>query len=591
MLRIKNLHKYNSTRVSIFGGLELKKLVFLSLLVLFGCKQELEKEQENNNHSFYFLKDKIIDKSPINREWHEGFDLDKVDFEISLENNFFKITNRTPRYIFNPKLFINSKVYQIDSMLSPFEEMKVSLEGHKEEIKSMSYIDEQPMFKADIAQYGGQQHTILDDPKEENAFEFEQEMRGLKLFLNDFDFNVRFAKYIDGWHAAQANPKMQKHIHKDGDDCGVDFVAIPSNRATTKVARANDNSSTNAKHLSLLAYEPRARYMLLNNNSGSLGVATVGNGWLSVKEPYLFKTGRTTPNNVYFHEKMHNHGFGHSGGLTYGVTDELFLGYVKQGLWYDDFFDTEYLVGNIPTAAPIYSAKRISNDTVEITVHFLSGKVNSGNYTIDKILIIPSDKLAINNLSVLKNGKEDVVLPLYTHAEGKTHQFGDDLGINIYDLDTQKDSVQMDTIVFQVSNFIGSGETVAIMGTDSSGDKLQANLIIELDATLGFVTDTGTTVFTEKAQSFNNNEATSSWRLFTPDEAIRFCQSKGLELGDLPASASDKIRLQHKYLQYQSQVGVDPNTGLAQAYRVPTGVPSNTGVVSVTDRGALVICQ
>jgi len=36
---------------------------------------------------------------------------------------------------------------------------------------------------------------------------------------------------------------------------------------------------------------------------------------------------------------------------------------------------------------------------------------------------------------------------------------------------------------------------------------------------------------------------------------------------------------------------IDPNTGLAQAYRVPTGVPSNTGVVSVTDRGALVICQ
>ncbi len=547
---------------------------------------------------FYFSSDSVLQTKPVSREWYEGFDLDQVTFRLSPDHTYFEVINKTPRYIYKPKLFINSRIYQIDGELEPFEIMTVSLSDFTGKVEFIRFIDEQPMYKAKVTQYGGHEHHIVDDPEEEHAFQYEQELRGMKSFINDYEFTVRSVKYIDGWHAAQATSKNLKHQHDDGYVCPfetyygeaeeVDTRAIPSMR----VARANDKSTTNAKQLSLLAYQPQSKYVLLNNNSSNLGVATLGNGWLSVKPRFLYQTGQQLPTYVYFHEKMHNNGFNHSGGMTYGIPDDLFMPYIRQGNWFDNFYDSKANARATSPVATVFDVERISSDTVDIKIRFFADAEVTAKNTIDKFIIIPSDNLQIDSVKTVKAGIETEEVPLYTHGEGKILQFGEDLAINIRELNTQsKLSSREDVVIVRVSNFSDTAETIIFMGTDADNSKLQANVVIELDSDVGIETSSGLTLFTGKGKINDDGEMVVDFRGYTPEEAHSLCESKGLKLGPLPSTKREQIAFQHRYLPYRSQIGIDAVSGEAQAYMVPTGVQNNTHLVTPIDSGMLVVCH
>lgn len=545
---------------------------------------------------FYFSKNAVLSTKSLSREWYEGFDLDQVVFKLSPDHSYFDVINKTPRYIYKPKILINSNIYQIEDALQPFDIMTVSLFDFKDKVQFIRFLDEQPMYKARITRYGGHDHHIVDDPQEEHAIQYEQELRGMKAFINDVGFTLKSIEYLDARHAAQATSKSLKHEHEDGYVCPIEtYYSTEIDTRTTpslRVAMANDSSTTNAKQLSLLAYQPQSKYVLLNNNSSSLGVATLGNGWLSVKPQFLYQPEQVLPTYVYFHEKMHNNGFNHSGGMTYGIPDQVFVPYVKQGNWFENFYDSEAIAKAISPVAAVFEVDRVSPDTVDITINFYADEAVAQNHTIDKFVLIPSDRLMIESVKTIKANREVEELPLYTHAEGKILQFGQDLAINIRELNTQSQlSSRTDAVVVRVSNFVDEAETIAFMGTSADNNKLQANVVIELNSEVGFTTNSGLTVLTGNGIVNKDGEMIAGVREYTPAQAQQLCESKGLELGPLPGTKREQITFQHRYLQYRSQIGIDPISGEAQAYRVPTGVTSNTHLVTPVDAGALVVCK
>ncbi len=600
----------------------MKKSVLLLFVMLLGCNQEntqvessenanIEDESQVDNQvdeqdvvNYYISSDKVLSTEPLEREWNEGYNLSKVEFKLAEDNSYFEIINTTPRYIYQPKIYINSEIYQIDAALNPFEVMKVSLASFKGTVKGMKYIDEQPMFKATVKQYGGTAYNISEDPIEENALQYEEDIRGLKSTLNDYELAIRSLTFIDSYHEAQAasaTTRTTSHMHEDGSECMWDTYLSNTAKAgatnvevATRVAKAVDTSTTNAKILSLYAWAPEATYTMLRDDAspGALGVATLGNGWLTARARYIYQEGSVYPREVYFHEKMHNHGFNHSGGMTYGIPDQVLLPYVKGGYWFDDYYDEVAIATGISPVATTYQAEKVADGTLEVTINFFGDKTVSQSYNLDKFVLIPSDNISIAEVKVIRGNEESIITPLYTHAEGKVEQFGNDLAINISDLDTQSnDSTSIDSVVVTLSNYTHSDETLVFMGTSADQGKVQANTIIELAGlSFGMDTGTGTIVFTEEGvNTSEDGTITTGLTLFTPEEAGDFCASKGLELGLLPATAAEKIELQKKYLIYRSQVGVNPTTGVPEAYNVPTGAYTN--LVTLASHGALVVCQ
>ncbi len=555
---------------------------------------------------FYFSSDSVLQTKPVSREWYEGFDLDQVSFKLSPEHSYFDVINKTPRYINKPKLLINSSIYQIDAALEPFEIMTVSLADFKGTIKAMKFLDEQPMFKATIKQYGGAAYNISEDPIEENAVQYEEDIRGLKSVLNDYELAIRSLLFIDSYHEAQAasvTTRTTPHMHEDGYECVWDTYLSKTAKTgsnnvevATRVAKASDKSTTNAKLLSLYAWAPEASYTMLRDDAspGALGVASLGNGWLTARARYIYQEGQVYPREVYFHEKMHNHGFVHDGGMTYGIPDKVTIPYIKNGYWFNDYYDEVAIAEGISPVAISHQVEKLADGILEVTINFFGDQTVSQNYNLDKFVLIPSDGISIDEVKIVSGDEERVVTPLYTHAEGKVEQFGNDLAINIRELDTQsKHSTKTDSVVVRIANYSDTEETLVFMGSSEEQDKVQANVIIELVGTqFGIETGTGTIVFTEEGVNTSEDGTMSAGlTLFSPDEAREFCMSKGLELGPLPSSLSDKIRLQNEYLIYQSQVGFNSVTGQGEAYNVPTGVTWNTSVLSVAERGALVVCQ
>ncbi len=580
----------------------IKKIVLPTLLALSGCQDDNGKSAENKSHSYYFSSDTILSTALVEREWHEGYNLNQIDFKLANDHSYFEIINTTPRYIYKPKFLINADIYQIEAALNPFEVMKVSLADFNQTVKVMKYIDEQPMFKATVKQYGGVEHEDRDDPLKHNAAQYEKEIRGLKSALNDYDLAIRSLTYIDDFHESQStNTRTTQHEHDYMCMWDSYFSKVATDEADntavdTRIAKAIDTSTTNSKMLSLYAWEPIASYMMLNNNAnpGTMGVASIGHGWLSARESALYQEAQVYPKQVFFHEKMHNNGFDHSGGMTYGIPDKVFVPYVKEGLWFDDFYDEPAIAKGISPVATTYQVEKISDGTLEITINFFGDKAVSQNYNLDKFVLIPSNNISIDEVKVVHGSEEQIVTPLYTHAEGKVGEFGNDLSINIRELDTQKTTAtKADSVVVRVSNITSSDETLIFMGTSAEQGKVQANAILELNNLylyFGFETEKDTKVFAiDDVVRSEDGTMSAGLNLFTPEEASDFCLSKGLELGPLPSSKSDKISLQNQYLKYQSQVGLNPETGEGEAYEVTSSY--NTNYVVPAERGALVVCK
>ncbi|EMN7257438.1 hypothetical protein WB876_003757 [Vibrio vulnificus] len=293
----------------------------------------------------------IVASNQIQRDrWEDGFDIDGVNVELIERSNIVVIKNNTPRIIRTPFLVYKNdegieKYVNLSVDIPPFAEVFFKNPAIYNEF-NVAYYEDLPFFKADVPsfdQFGNGDN--IDSMSRPEMFRYEKEVSGYKFWSNDFDLNKHFIKFMHG---------EVEQYEKDGVDkyCGGDVTAsynIWDRSAFDKVTTsnripANDNSSFSIKLASRLLHKPIATYKILGK--GPEGLATLGDGWLSVRSRSLVKHGQKEPNMVYLHEKLHNHGFNHDGNMTYGWADQInpyFKNIAKK-----DFYDYEKYHGGLP---------------------------------------------------------------------------------------------------------------------------------------------------------------------------------------------------------------------------------------------------
>ena len=134
---------------------------------------------------------------------------------------------------------------------------------------------------------------------EEQSQRYLDEMLSQKYFSNLFELNTHFMNYQN---SSPYNPSVDASEHY----CELDKI---DSKVLNSSIGVDDDSSYTTKLVSLRAHKPEAEYKMLESSDGSDGYASIGNGYLSVKDGMLNSGKELYPAPIYEHEKLHNHGF------------------------------------------------------------------------------------------------------------------------------------------------------------------------------------------------------------------------------------------------------------------------------------------
>ncbi len=559
---------------------------FISLIFIQGCGYEKtanvsthdEKEQGNppsNIEGYSISANTLLSKKNIARDYKDKFTLDDIKMHFNRNTRSFTVVNNSPRYLYQPTIQINTEFYHLLAEIGPFEQHQFSLELDGD-INAIEFVEQQPFFKTSMKQYSTKQDdkNTYSLPTEEQAYSYEQEMRGYKNALNDYEFNVRFAQYINHYGTNRAVRSYSSHdLECPHDDHNLRTGA--------------DTSTPNHKILSMLTYSPNSSHRILNRSWN--GVATIGQGWLAVRDFRLYSIGQQYPKSTYLHEKMHNHGFNHSGGMNTDLPSEL-IAYTKTGQL-ENYYQAEDLAKSIPTTVTQLAVKSVNETYLDVYIQFLvpDAKNVSADDHIQRFMLVIPDGGEISLTEVKHNNVVKSLNADTTYANGKVLIFDTDIQVNIHSFSEQSSS-NNDYIKFRVKR-PAENQTFAFLASGKHASwSRQANHQIQLDVANGFTTEDGQLVFLDYSKQYNSEGILEKNTVFyTPEEAMQFCTEKGFSLGFLkPFKSQEQMDFQMKYLPYNSQVGIDPDT--LQPVAVSVASSYRPDAVTYAEKGELIVC-
>ncbi|MGR5447823.1 Ig-like domain-containing protein [Vibrio jasicida] len=540
----------------------------------------------------YVLEINEHDITALSRSTFDGYDIDDIKIRQNELRNF-DILNSTPRYINKPLIRLNDTYFRLDVFLAPFQKANFRVPTwFIEEVMSAQFVEEQPLFKSHIRAYTDIKPS--DDkyaaPNEANVAQYEKELRGFKNLMNNYDYNLKFVSFIEEY---MNTPKLV-HSHED-HWCNYEPALVKSSDDSSSDEfskfKGSDSSSNTVKHVSLIANKPSASYTMLTRQLN--GEATIGDGWLSVRDYRLFNEGETSPKTTFLHEKMHNHGFGHSGGMTYGYPAESGT-FVKQH-WANFYDDTE-VEKSTATLAVNYSLLDFG-DQFKLEISLLDKNATEfDERTIDRFMLLTTSLPSLKQ-SLLITGDDVIEL---SHDENVaydgTYIFSNIIGFIPQTLNTANSGQVASKLVFifdkpeepKINNIPAS---IVFIGGSEKDLQQQSNLVVHYSGDSGFKNENNQRIYVTK-KHLKNEEGTfiSDYESYTPLEAEDFCQKKGLTLGTLePFKTTAMIEFQNRYLKYGSQVGLDSKTGEPIAVRVPSGYL--TSKIYETDKGSVIVCS
>ncbi len=550
---------------------------------------DLETNTPTVEVSFDIPNKYVIDSYPIEREYTYAYTLDNVTVSYAADADTYTISNETPRYIQNPTLLIDGLLYRLETYIEPFQRQTFQYRSHtNERAKSIEFIDEQPLFKSKINGF-----TDLNGNPEfrqataSEALRFEQEFRGHKSAANDYSLTAHIAEYIASYGVSARSAKFQS-LTFDYADCPYD----DHEHTHPMVRSGNDASTANTKLLSYLNHQPTAQH-LITLNGGVNGVATVGNGWLALRSHRIYSEGRTEPFTTFMHEKHHNHGYGHSGGMTYGIPDVI-INYRRNNNALLDYYDSEKLALEIPKAV-VNTDFEFDGDYINTKFTFLSqreAKLDLVN-TISRFMLVLPDGIDEESISVsiVENGAARALTPTDVYAHGKVLSFESDFELDIENFNAQLERASSYINVRMLSP--STSQTFTVLASGHEGDwAIQANKIVKIGADIGLNTGDGRFVYYANVKGFDETGVmVETLAEYTPEQAEQICVDKGFSgLGLLETYKSTaQMNFQMAYLPYKSQVGIDPDTLQPVAVAVESSYrPEHTNYV---DAGSLVVCQ
>ncbi len=523
----------------------------------------------------------IIDIAFIEREYTKPFTLDDVSVSYDSTDDNYTIVNETARFIGNPTLLIDGLLFRLETTLEPFQRQTFLFNTHTNEpARSIEYVEEQPYFRSFVNGYLDMPNNPeFHLPTAEQAYRYEQEIRGHKNATNDFSFTSHFADYISSYGTKTARSSLMDNF--DTIDCPYDHEH--------PIARSGkDDSDPNQKILSYLNHEPRAAHYM-TTKPGYAGYATIGHGWLSVADWRLYKEGQTQPQRTYLHEKGHNHGFGHNGGMTYGLP-ELLMSFMTDTGTLSDYYNGEALAQTIPRAIVM---DKHHFDGNYINTQFTFAAPTEVNENISRFMLILPDGIEDDiTVSAVVDGVEKALEPTKVYANQKVLVFETGFEVPISIFSDQQDSVVNYINVRMPSPTNAQSYSVFASGVEKNWS-LQANKSIELNAgTSGLYTNDGQFVFYHNDNAFNENGIMEETLMeYTPEEAQQLCVDMNFSgLGILqPYKSQEQMDFQMLYLGYKSQVGIDPDTLEPVAVSVNSSYKSEH--TNYADKGSLIVCK
>ncbi|MGR5391063.1 hypothetical protein [Vibrio crassostreae] len=519
----------------------------------------------------------------IEREYTEAFSLDEITVRHTEGLNNYEVINATPRYLSQPTLKINDLLFKLDTILEPFQKQtfNFNFDTHVDKVRFVEFVEEQPFFRMHMNEYKDKpSDDLYGIPSEYNAFQYEQEMRAYKNALNDLSFNLHFADYISNYRTKRAEPVFIERM-----DCPHDH---------THFKTGYDTSNPNRKIISMLTFEPSSEHRLLMHSY--YGYATMASGgFLSVRDYRLYQEGQTIPKTTYLHEKLHNHSFGHDGGMTYGLPDVL-VSYMSDGDKFPHYFEHKKVAHIIPRAT-VQTEAVIDGDYLNVKLSFYSNNTNTMDLRsiINRFMLVWPDKVEMENIStsVIVRGQEHKLTPDVSYASGRILIFQDNFEVPITHLSQQTNNHE-NYISIRLPMSEANNSSFVFMGSnDPDSWSVQANAKVEISAkNQGLITGKGQFVFynTEKiANDLGKYEEIIVE--YTPAQAEQLCIDKGFSgLGVLKKyKSTDQMDFQYEYLEYESQVGIDPDTLQPVAVSIPTSYRPN--LVEYADVGKLIVCQ
>ncbi|MDB1123620.1 hypothetical protein [Vibrio algarum] len=522
---------------------------------------------------FLISEENVLKTESIERELRDGLDLDNITV-FYLNDTQFILSNNTPRTIVQPVVKIEGIFYIIEKTIEAFTKATIKSPVSIQD-KTIFFHEQTPFFRVQVSSF----NTNTNDDSTLDATEVQieaylKELRGYRVVNNYFSYINDALVYLKS--REQTRSALQ-HTHSEGY-CEFDHVG-------SIASRYSDTSSISDKIYSVLDHKPTSSYEARYVNGYVYGMATVGNGWLSLVDKVLYKPGWIKPHNIYLHEKHHNHGFGHSGGLTYGWPERS-ADFIEKADY--SFYDNPEL-RSIPVITK-YDVTAQDDGTIQVNIRWFH-KNKDEPQTLDKFLFIGGNKMTINEIG-------------YVNQDGSKTSVDFDEQVDEQLITISKDKIHIQTSPFsQINNkempiglYINANyptetqrDLLVIAGTENN-EKVYGNIKINLSHFGTGHPDGERVVFIEKEERKTAaGQYVLSVLTYLPEEAKLYCEAKGLQLGTLEAYKTRALLdFQHKYLPYQSMVGLSAEDG------TPIAVQSSSNWQvshsNYTDRGALIVC-
>ncbi|TCI03774.1 hypothetical protein EZV61_09575 [Corallincola luteus] len=495
-----------------------------------------------NTEDSYIIKASEVNVNYLDHGWSDGFDMD--DISVSYKEGYLQVSNRSPRQIHSPLIKLDDNYFVIDHVLEPYSVLTFT----SSEYSTLAFIDQAPFWKLNMTGFqtevaDGWVHPLTED----QAATFVDLIIRHKWIGNRFDTNLLF---------------LDDYI----------FDAKYDNRQTY-----SDHEFAQHAFHNMLTHKSTSRYGMLDDAHSALGVATLGNGSLALSRSRI-EEAKSTMGNTYSHERLHNHGFGHDTGMTYGWTDVL-TAYGRNNGYY------HYLAPELVQEKNALFAQaqwQISGtDSVSLHVNFASTVnrvelnqfiVSVKSHDINSIKIYDANEAIMQDVTLDRSIENKawlfyegaISLPARTIAE--TNQ-----NLNHYQMviDMPFPSAPMEVVI-------------NARGADDS-QSLAAFFTYDIRFGIKEQEFTNAVIYMEK-------DTDGQDILYTPEEALSYCEDKGLDLGVLPAYKSrNMMDLQTKYAKYADQVGRSFETGEPVAVSVPTTYSS--GKIHYTRAGRVIVCS
>ncbi|MGP4845532.1 hypothetical protein ACTXGQ_15440 [Marinobacter sp. 1Y8] len=446
----------------------------------------------------------FVSNQVLARTSWEGFDLDGVS--VSEVSGAIELRNPTPRVIAQPVIRINGQLFKSTEVLPAFTLQVYKAPSLSETIQSVQFVEARPFMRLNVSRYVKEapSTSYLNVLTALETDQFNNVIANHRMIDNRWDTNREFLRWMGASVCGVMNPGWAV--------CGND--ASTADALMERLARKIDN-----------------KYGSLRNN-GAIGLA--GGAWLALKTHQLTGIGA---NSFYYHEHMHNHGFSHGSGLTYGWSDRL------DG-WSKSNPDLQF------------ERSEPAGEPAEL-VGEVSWKTRNG---------VPQARVEIHDI-LDRDLTVDRLIVGVRHAEiGSVGLARNVLYINFVDYPSL------------------AGAPLIINGAHDASGSGNLAVLAQYPSHMGVRDDLADGIaFIVRGEGGQPD-------LFTPDEAKAYCENKGFSLAPLARFKSmEMIEFQNRHLKYGTQVGISHETGEPAAFNVQSSY--QTSAVQMADRGALILCR